>query len=74
MTVSNCPGIISYFELSTITLAKIDLVEGSTLELTDSILPLKVFVKAVDEISALKPGFKIPIKFSGIFISITIFF
>ena len=49
------------FELSTIILAKIDLVDGSILELMESISPRKVFSNAEFIISALRPGFKIPV-------------
>ena len=37
------------------TLAKIDLVDGSILELTDLIFPLKFLLNAEDEISAFNP-------------------
>ena len=60
-------------ELSVITLAKIERVEGSTRELTEPMLPVNFLSNAVEDISALRPGFKIPTKFSGILMSITIF-
>ena len=59
--------------MSTITLAKIERVDGSTRELTDPILPLNFLSNAVEDISALSPDFKIPTKFSGTLMSITIF-
>ena len=60
-------------ELFTRILAKIDLVEGSILELIESTLPSKAFLNAELIISAFKPGFKTPTYFSGILISIIIF-
>ena len=59
--------------MSTITLARIERVDGSTRELTDSILPVNFLLNAVEVISALSPDFKILTKFSGTLISITIF-
>ena len=41
-------------------LAKMDLVDGSILELIDSTFPLKVLLNAEFIISAFKSGFKIP--------------
>ena len=59
--------------MSTITLAKIERVDGSTRELTDPIFPVKILSNAVEEISALSPDFKMLTKFSGTLMSITIF-
>ena len=66
--------MISKLKFSTITLAKIDLVDGSTRELTDSIFPVKFLSNASEEIIALSPDFKIATKFSGTFMSMIIFF
>ena len=52
--------MISKSELSTRTLANIDLVDGSILELIESTFPLKILLKAELVISTLSPGFNTP--------------
>ena len=46
---------MSKLEFSTITRAKIDRVDGSILELTESIFPLKFLLNAEEDISAFNP-------------------
>ena len=65
--------MISYLEFSTITLARIERVDGSTRELTDPIVPLNFLSNAAEDISAFSPVFKIPTKFSGTLMSIQFF-